>query len=65
MSHQIEQLCEEVREKDEVLKKEALEHDRKKKDTEKAKEEVGKARQRQEQLQFAAEEENAEIRKLE
>lgn len=46
MCHQVEQLSEEIREKDNILKKDTLEHERKVKHTEQCKESVSKARRK-------------------
>jgi hypothetical protein len=51
MCHQVEQLSEEIREKDNILKKDTLEHERKVKHTEQCKESVSKARRKQDALQ--------------
>ncbi|CAD7947983.1 unnamed protein product [Amoebophrya sp. A25] len=65
MFHQIEQLKEEIREKDEALKRETNDFDRKKKECVKRKEEASKAKQKQQALTQLAELENEEIKKLE
>mmetsp|Transcript_9055 Transcript_9055/g.22157 ORF Transcript_9055/g.22157 Transcript_9055/m.22157 type:complete len:871 (+) Transcript_9055:181-2793(+) len=65
MFHQIEQLKEEIKEKDEALKRETIDYDRKKRECVKRKEEAAKAKKKQQELTQLAELENEEIKKLE
>lgn len=63
--HSIEQLKEEVKEKDETLKSEAADYERKKKDCVRGKESAARAKRKQHNLTALAELENEEIKKLE
>merc|ERR1719171_769801 len=65
MYHQIEQLKEEIKEKDSQLIKEHFEHHRVSKDSEKIKESLDKATKRQKHLQQCVDQHAAEIKKLE
>jgi len=65
MSHQIEQLKEEIKEKEEKLKKGHFAHNRMQKDCEMIKDLMEKAKKRQQQLNSQKETQQAEIKKLE
>lgn len=65
MSHQIEQLKEEIKEKEEKLKKGQFAHNRMKKECENIKDQMEKAKKRQQQLNSLKETQQAEIKKLE
>merc|ERR1712187_425036 len=65
MNHQIEQLKEEIREKEEKLKKEHFDHNRVEKQCESIKDQMEKARKRQQQLNGQKDTQQAEIKKLE
>lgn len=56
---------EEIKEKDEALKRETIDYDRKKRECVKRKEEAAKAKKKQQELTQLAELENEEIKKLE
>merc|ERR1719171_2181087 len=65
MYHQIEQLKEEIKEKDSQLIKEHFEHHRVSKDSEKIKDNLDKATKKQKHLQQVVDQQRAEIKKLE
>merc|ERR1719326_2536967 len=65
MYHQIEQLKEEIKEKDQALIKEHWDHTRMQKICETIKDQMEKAKKRQQQLQGQKETQQAEIKKLE
>merc|ERR1719261_519194 len=65
MYHQIEQLKEEIKEKDQALIKEHWDHTRMQKHCETIKDQMEKAKKRQQQLQGQKETQQAEIKKLE
>eukprot|EP00406_Dinophysis_acuminata_P013650 CAMPEP_0179238116 /NCGR_PEP_ID=MMETSP0797-20121207/14786_1 /TAXON_ID=47934 /ORGANISM="Dinophysis acuminata, Strain DAEP01" /LENGTH=839 /DNA_ID=CAMNT_0020945411 /DNA_START=50 /DNA_END=2567 /DNA_ORIENTATION=+ len=65
MNHQIEQLKEEIREKEEKLKKEHFDHNRVEKQKESIKDQMERARKRQQQLNGQKDTQQAEIKKLE
>jgi len=65
MYHQIEQLKEEIKEKDSQLIKEHFEHHRVSKDSEKIRDNLDKATKKQKSLQKVVDDQRAEIKKLE
>merc|ERR1712072_388632 len=65
MYHQIEQLKEEIKEKDSQLIKEHFEHHRVSKDSEKIRDNLDKATKKQTHLQNVVDQQRAEIKKLE
>merc|ERR1739848_435471 len=65
MYHQIEQLKEEIKEKDDALQKENTEHEKVKKICLKTKDLLSKARKKQQVLNSQGESQNLEIKKLE
>merc|ERR1719171_930234 len=65
MYHQIEQLKEEIKEKDSQLIKEHFEHHRVSKDSEKIRDNLDKATKKQKHLQQVVDQQRAEIKKLE
>jgi chromosome segregation ATPase len=65
MYHQIEQLKEEIKEKDSQLIKEHFEHHRVSKDSEKIKDNLDKATKKQKHLQQVVDQQRTEIKKLE
>merc|ERR1719359_261652 len=65
MYHQIEQLKEEIKEKDQALTKEHFEYNKTQKNMQSSKDQMEKAKKRQQQLQGQKETQQAEIKKLE
>merc|ERR1712193_280316 len=65
MYHQIEQLKEEIKEKNQALVREHLDHNKKSKECEIVKDQMEKAKKKQQQLAQQGETQRADIKKLE